>query len=50
MGAKSILLFYLLLTLINAFKYNIDERGIHSNKYANLLLFIFLSFKLCLKF
>jgi hypothetical protein len=45
-----LLLLYLLLTLINASKYSVDERSIHSNKYANLLLFIFLSFKLCLKF
>jgi hypothetical protein len=32
MDAKFILLPYLLLTLINASKYNIDESSIHSNK------------------
>jgi hypothetical protein len=49
MDAKFILLLYLLLTLLNAFKYSVDERSIHSKK-MHLLLFIFLSFKLCLKF
>jgi hypothetical protein len=48
MDAGFILPLYFLLTLINAFKYSIDEGSIHSNKYANLLLFIFLSFTLCL--
>jgi hypothetical protein len=37
MDAKFILLLYLLLTLINAFKYSIDDSSIHSNEYANLL-------------
>jgi hypothetical protein len=32
MDAKFLLLLYLLLTLINASKYSIDERSIHSNK------------------
>jgi hypothetical protein len=46
MDVKFLLLIYLLLTLINASKYNIDERSIHSNKKKIFLLFIFLSFKI----
>jgi hypothetical protein len=41
MDAKFLLHIYLLLTLVNASKYNIDERSIYSNKYEIFLLFLF---------
>jgi hypothetical protein len=41
LDAKFLLHIYLLLTLVNASKYNIDERSIYSNKYEIFLLFLF---------